>query len=42
MLQKFFEDGYQAALLASKVIMEIYKTNFTFENKEDASPVTIA
>jgi 3'(2'), 5'-bisphosphate nucleotidase len=42
MLQKFFEDGYQACLLASKVIMEIYKTNFTFENKEDASPVTIA
>jgi 3'(2'), 5'-bisphosphate nucleotidase len=41
-LKNFFEDGYQACLLATKAIMEIYKTNFTFENKEDASPVTIA
>ncbi len=42
MLQSFFADAYQACLLASQAIMDIYKTNFTFENKEDASPVTIA
>ncbi|MEY3609959.1 MAG: hypothetical protein RLZZ264_480, partial [Bacillota bacterium] len=42
MLKAFLEDAYQAALLASKEILSIYRTNFTFENKLDDSPVTIA
>jgi len=42
MLKGFLEDAYQAALLASKEILSIYQTNFTFENKLDHSPVTLA
>lgn len=42
MLKSFLEDAYQAALLATKEILSIYLTNFTFENKLDDSPVTIA
>ena len=42
MLKSFLEDAYQAALLATKEILSIYRTNFTFENKLDDSPVTIA
>lgn len=42
MLKGFLEDAYQAALLATKEILSIYRTNFTFENKLDDSPVTIA
>lgn len=42
MLKKFLEDAYQAALLASKEILSIYRTDFTFENKVDDSPVTLA
>jgi len=42
MVKRFVEDAYQAALLASKEILSIYQTNFTFENKIDDSPVTIA
>ncbi len=42
MLKSFLEDAYQAALLASKEILSIYQTNFSFENKLDNSPVTIA
>ena len=40
--ETYLEDAYQACLIASKEILAIYQTNFTFENKEDASPVTIA
>jgi 3'(2'), 5'-bisphosphate nucleotidase len=36
------EDAYQAALKASEEILKIYQTNFSFEAKEDASPVTLA
>ncbi|MGA0097315.1 MAG: 3'(2'),5'-bisphosphate nucleotidase CysQ family protein [Bacilli bacterium] len=42
MLKTYLEHAYQAALKASGEILAIYQTNFTFENKEDASPVTIA
>lgn len=42
MLKTYLEHAYQAALKASEEILAIYQTNFTFENKEDASPVTIA
>jgi 3'(2'), 5'-bisphosphate nucleotidase len=42
MWETYLEDAYQACLLASKEILAIYQTNFTFERKEDASPVTIA
>ncbi|MEY3431671.1 MAG: hypothetical protein RIS53_569, partial [Bacillota bacterium] len=42
MLKIFLEDAYQAALLASKEILLIYRTDFTFENKLDDSPVTLA
>jgi 3'(2'), 5'-bisphosphate nucleotidase len=42
MLKTYLEHAYQAALKASEEILSIYQTNFTFENKEDASPVTIA
>ncbi len=42
MLKAILEDAYQAALLATKEILSIYQTNFTFENKVDDSPVTIA
>ncbi len=42
MLKNFLEDAYQAALLASKEILSIYRTDFTFENKLDDSPVTLA
>jgi 3'(2'), 5'-bisphosphate nucleotidase len=38
----FVEDAYQAAILASEEIMRIYQTDFTVEQKEDASPVTLA
>jgi 3'(2'), 5'-bisphosphate nucleotidase len=41
-MKLFVEDAYQAALKASTEILSIYQTNFTFEQKEDASPVTIA
>jgi 3'(2'), 5'-bisphosphate nucleotidase len=41
-MKSFVEDAYQAALKASTEILSIYQTNFTFEQKEDASPVTIA
>jgi 3'(2'), 5'-bisphosphate nucleotidase len=42
MNENFLEDAYQACLIASKEILAIYQTDFTFEHKEDASPVTIA
>ncbi len=42
MIKSFLEDAYQAALLASKEILSIYRTDFTFENKIDDSPVTAA
>jgi 3'(2'), 5'-bisphosphate nucleotidase len=42
MREPFLEDAYQACLIASKEILAIYQTDFTFENKEDASPVTLA
>jgi 3'(2'), 5'-bisphosphate nucleotidase len=42
MRESYLEDAYQACLIASKEILAIYQTDFTFENKEDASPVTIA
>jgi 3'(2'), 5'-bisphosphate nucleotidase len=41
-MKLFVEYAYQAALKASTEILSIYQTNFTFEQKEDASPVTIA
>jgi 3'(2'), 5'-bisphosphate nucleotidase len=42
MLSPFVIDAYQAALKASEAILKIYQTDFTFETKADASPVTIA
>jgi 3'(2'), 5'-bisphosphate nucleotidase len=42
MRETYLEDAYQACLLASKEILAIYQTDFTFENKDDASPVTLA
>jgi 3'(2'), 5'-bisphosphate nucleotidase len=42
MWETYLEDAYQACLIASKEILAVYQTNFTFEHKEDASPVTIA
>ena len=42
MHESFLEDAYQACLIASKEILAIYQTDFTVENKEDASPVTLA
>lgn len=40
--ETYLEDAYQACLIASKEILAIYQTDFTFEHKEDATPVTIA
>lgn len=42
MLSSFLNDAYQAALTASEAILKIYQTDFTFETKADASPVTLA
>jgi len=42
MWEKELKEAIEAGLLASAKVMEIYKTNFDVEIKEDNSPVTLA
>jgi 3'(2'), 5'-bisphosphate nucleotidase len=41
-LHKLLFLAIKASLIASEEILEVYKTDFLFENKSDKSPVTLA